>query len=152
MPRKKHISAAVETSELNIHHRIARAAHLFTQEILHILGSSTLEELTALTHSDMTARLMPAAASAAPPVRRRSMEFLKAIGRIPVPCPVPGCTERGVRSKMNFCMEHASSVPRAEQIKLREAQKSAKPDEEDSQRRLPGRPPQRRASLPQANA
>src|SRR5689334_3141616 len=124
MPRKKHASPN-GTSEINIHHRIARAAHLFTQEILHILGSSTLEELTALSHGQPAPRVtLGAATVSAPPVRRRSMEFLKNIGRIPVRCPVPGCNARGIRSKMNFCMEHAESVPRAEQLKLREAQKA----------------------------
>ena len=150
MPRKKHASS-VDTSELNIHHRIARAAHLFTQEILHILGSSTLEELTALSHNEVATRLMPAATTQQAPPRRRSMEFLKNIGRIPVKCPVSGCNARGIRSKMNFCMEHAASVPRAEQLRLREAQKNSTAEEGDSPRRLPGRPG-RKSAQPQASA
>ncbi|MCS6914425.1 MAG: hypothetical protein RMK29_01020 [Myxococcales bacterium] len=122
MPRKKKTaSPELRQGHATIHQRIARAAHLFTQEILHILGSSRLEEITSLAVEEKERPL-----KAAPVDRRRSAEFLKGIGRIPVRCPVPGCTARGIRSKMNFCMEHSATVPRAEQIRLREEQKASR--------------------------
>lgn len=137
MPRKKKTSSSEGSQgHATIHQRIARAAQLFTQEILHILGSSRLEEITSLAVGD---REHPV--KVAPVDRRRSAEFLKGIGRIPVRCPVPGCTARGIRSKMNFCMEHSATVPRAEQIQLREEQKASHGRSQQPPRAVPKKNP-----------
>ena len=43
--------------------------------------------------------------------------------KINVECPAPGCKNQGVRTLMNFCVEHNKTFSQAEKKKLRDAQK-----------------------------
>jgi hypothetical protein len=127
-----------------IQERIASAANMFTQEILVILGSSTLAELTEVSQDsglpvipDVRSQSQEKSKAKAdgPRPKKKVLDFLKVIGRMAVQCPVKGCTNRGVRSKMNFCAEHALSIPPDEQRRLREIQKA----EHEKRPTLPGR-------------
>jgi hypothetical protein len=135
MPRSKQTEQTTAPGMI-IHQRISEAARLFTQQILHILGSSTLAELTALSQAGPTAQAQVAGRGPSLAAQRRErqaqpvtaekkkvLDFLLSIGRMPVQCPVPGCETRGVRSKNNFCSEHYRTLPKDEQIRLREEQK-----------------------------
>lgn len=125
-------------SGIVIHQRITEAARLFTQQILHILGSSTLAELTALTQGGAQTVNVEAGRGMGPgsavrresrppqpptPEKKKVLDFLLSIGKMPVKCPVPSCTDRGIRSKNNFCQEHYKTLPKAEQQRLRDLQK-----------------------------
>ena len=46
--------------------------------------------------------------------------------KIVVECPAPGCKNQGVRTLMNFCVEHNKSLSAAEKKKMRDAQKQAR--------------------------
>src|SRR5207244_5981947 len=69
---------------------------------------------------------LPRPAGPVTPEKKKVLAFLLDIGRIPVKCPVPSCTGKGIRSKNNFCSEHYRTLPKDEQLRLREAQKDRK--------------------------
>ena len=54
----------------------------------------------------------------------RTSAVRRAAGTKPVPCPVQDCGIPGIRSKMNFCAEHAASLSEAERQRLRQAQRA----------------------------
>jgi hypothetical protein len=134
-----------ETAERALQHRIqtqlTQAAHTFAQEILRILRQTTLSELTALAGrqpvgagADAERALAPGPAAAplpaAKPAKRkkptpRTSTLRRIAGTKPVECPVQGCKSPGVRSKMNFCHEHARTLSKAERMKLRQQQRAS---------------------------
>jgi hypothetical protein len=129
MPRRKDPGAVA-----SIQQQLTEAANVFAREILRILRATTLSDLTVLAGKAGPAA--PTAAAAASrevqdegaPRRKRPSQRTSALRRIagtkPVVCPVPGCENNGVRSKMNFCNDHASSLSKAERLKLRQQQKA----------------------------
>lgn len=140
MPRKKPAIAA----RARIQERLTVAAYAFAEEVLRILGESTMADLAALAGhslegipprrgpgrpSKAEAELAKLAALAkAIPAKRvppRTSVLRRMAGTKPVPCPVQDCKNPGVRSKMNFCNEHAAELSKNEMIKLRQQQKSS---------------------------
>lgn len=123
-----------------IQQQISHACNLFTQQVLHIIGSTSLEALCAALSSSeqLTARTAPIRrAQLTPPnkialpeqtfvdtVARRAR--LVEMNKVMVTCPVPDCEEHGVRSKKNFCAEHARDLSADVKEQLREAQRTAK--------------------------
>ncbi len=119
MPRKKvNLNGQGTTEVLAIHGRIAQAARSFAQEILQILGSATLAELTAVSQGGGLLSSEQRAAYS------RTIELKRLGGTRVVECPVQGCKQPGVRAKMNFCHDHFRSLSRPERVRLREAQKA----------------------------
>lgn len=124
MPKKKTPGGA-----MTIQQQLTEAAGAFAREILHILRATTLSDLTALAgRAPPGGQAASAPAAQEAPRRRRPSARTSTLRRIagtkPVSCPVPGCETPGVRSKMNFCNEHAASLSKAERIKLRQQQRS----------------------------
>lgn len=102
---------------MTIQQQLEGACRAFVSDILAILGGATVEELVALS-------AVPAPAPRASTPKHKA--HLAEIGRMPLACPVPDCTGRGVRSKKNFCLEHAASLDDAEKERLRDAQRAAR--------------------------
>lgn len=133
-----------ETDADSIQAALTDAAQQFAQEILRLLAGATLAELTQLAGraapdagEGVVVRRGPgrppkAAAVAAPtrtkPPQKRPSPRTSALRRMagtkPVVCPFPDCQNPGVRSKMNFCSEHAEQLPKAERARLRQLQRA----------------------------
>lgn len=60
--------------------------------------------------------------------------------KIVVHCPVPGCTNPGLRTLMNFCVEHNRSLPKDKKTKLREAQRKAQLEQAKSAKSSDAKP------------
>jgi hypothetical protein len=105
---------------------LSSAAVSFAKQILEILRAHTLQDLSALQpgSSRSASASAPAAAPAQAPrtPRPRTNELKRIGGTRPVDCRVPGCSEPGVRAKMNFCRTHAQSLSREQRLRLRDAQ------------------------------
>ena len=114
--------AAVSTA---IEEALTDAAGAFAQEILRILGSSTLSELTQLAgraaegtvayrrgpgRPPKMERLRPGRVPTKKPSPRTSA-LRRMAGTKPVPCPMQGCQNPGIRSKMNFCTAFQPGPP-----------------------------------------
>ena len=116
----------------SLERRLADAATTFAQEILRVLGTSTLSNLTALTGKQTAPEPKEKPQQEIDPIepqRRkqtspRTRTLRKLAGTKPVTCPVPGCETPGVRSKMNFCNEHAASLSQADRDHLRQQQRA----------------------------
>src|SRR5436309_747696 len=105
--------ARAAVSVESIEEQVTKAAYLFVQEILRVLGNSTLVELALLTgrgspvdereeepaalegEPKRSPRTMAAVARVEPErkVSKRISSVRKAAGTKPVECPVPGCRE-----------------------------------------------------------
>jgi hypothetical protein len=83
-------------------------------EALHRLGAGTAAAATPARETTPATASVPKAKAARKPTKK-----------IVVHCPVPGCKNPGVRTLMNFCVEHNRSLPKAERVRLREEQKRA---------------------------
>ncbi|MCS6913931.1 MAG: hypothetical protein RMK29_19985 [Myxococcales bacterium] len=124
MPKEK-TSGGVVT----IQQQLTEAASAFAREILNILRATTLSDLTALAGRAASGSQAADPAASQEQLRRRrpsarTSTLRRIAGTKPVSCPVPGCQNPGVRSKMNFCNDHAASLPKAERIRLRQQQRS----------------------------
>lgn len=128
MPRRKDPGPVA-----SIQNQLTEAANMFAREILRILRATTLSDLTML--AGKAAPAAPSRGAVAAVVeddggqrRKRPSPRTSTLRRIagtkPVECPVQGCENSGVRSKMNFCNDHASSLSKAERVKLRAQQKA----------------------------
>ncbi len=103
------------------------------------------QDICCLAGVAKAARLLltePAAEDGAPPAPRRGGRPAKpaqppkkkphpmtsAVRRLagtkPVACPVRDCESPGIRSKMNFCTEHAGALPKADRQRLRQMQRA----------------------------
>lgn len=172
MPRRKHpTSLSVQSA---IQQQLSQAAHSFAQEILAILRGTTLSDLAVLTgrrlpvsteegggESEGGVPFSPMGMNGRKPPSPKTSAVRRFAGTKPVQCPVDGCTEPGIRSKMNFCHTHASELTKVEKTKLRNIQRqdhqaevrAAKlrgdePVEEEvvKPRRGPGRPPGKKSA------
>ena len=64
---------------------------------------------------------------AKPPKKRppsRISALRRTAGTKPVACPAQGCEAPGIRSKMNFCVEHAASLSKEVRQRLRQLQRA----------------------------
>lgn len=129
---------SAEKGALSIQDALTEAAQGFAMEILRILGASTLQELTALAGKAATEDLQ-VRPLAGRPARFERLLRLRGImpkkpsprtsalrrmaGTKPVPCPYPDCQQPGIRSKMNFCNEHAEQLSKPERARLRQQQR-----------------------------
>jgi len=87
----------------------------FANQVARVVERSTRQEVAAEVRRQLKG-VRRSAARTAPRSTRK----------IVVECPSPGCRNPGVRTLMNFCVEHNRSLPLAERKKLREAQRQAK--------------------------
>jgi hypothetical protein len=134
--RKNPIPVSIQSS---IQQSLSQAAQEFAQQILGILGASTLTELSALSgrrvEPGAATRPGPNGAQATAPIGNglalkknptpRTSALRRQAGTKPVQCPVEGCTSPGVRSKMNFCHDHFIQLSNAQKLELRNAQRAA---------------------------
>lgn len=118
------------TQPLSIQDALTEATEGFADEVLRFLSQLTVQQLTLLgVRTDAARRPSQAPMNPQPsqtrPMRppRRLSAVRRSAGTKPVACPVPGCAATGVRAKMNFCPEHADSIPRAERERLRSQQR-----------------------------
>lgn len=81
----------------------------------------TEESVPAAPRRGPTRRAKPASKKKASP---RTSAVRRAAGTKPVACPVQDCGIPGIRSKMNFCAEHAGTLPKTERQRLRQAQRA----------------------------
>ena len=132
------LEGEAESDTDSIQEALTDAAGAFAQEILRILGSSTLSELTQLAgraaegtvayrrgpgRPPKMERLRPGRVPTKKPSPRTSA-LRRMAGTKPVPCPMQGCQNPGIRSKMNFCNEHADGLSKAERQRLRQLQRA----------------------------
>jgi hypothetical protein len=128
MPRRTNPQPASSLPE-----QLTEAATAFTRELLRIIGGTTLTNLCAIGAEPGPRELAVArqvsnvteGEGRAPRPGKRTNALRRAAGTRPVSCPVPGCESKGVRSKMNFCSEHAASLPAAKKNRLRQHQRES---------------------------
>lgn len=131
------LEGGADTGTDTIQEALTDAANAFAQEILRILGSTTLSELTQLAGRAAEGAVTYRRGPGRPPkIERgrvriptkkpspRTSALRRMAGTKPVPCPVQGCENPGIRSKMNFCNEHAESLSKADRVRLRQLQRA----------------------------
>lgn len=99
---------------MNLQEQLQAACEDFARRVLAICGRATLLDVASTEPADLRKEVTP---------QRR--QHMSQIGLLPMQCPVPGCTERGVRRKKNFCMAHDAALPAEEKVRLRAVQRSA---------------------------
>lgn len=104
----------------SVEDQVRAMALRFAEDVTRTLRIGIAEEVarhvTAILRENSNAGALRQYLAAGPGDRR--------IGKrpVPVPCPVHGCDNPGVRAKRNFCVEHADALSDAEQRRLRDAQ------------------------------
>jgi hypothetical protein len=84
-------------------------------------------DASAAQRRSQSAKPAPAPKKKVPP---RTSAVRRAAGTKPVACPAHGCESPGIRSKMNFCTEHAAALSEEERLRLRQEQRANHPGQD----------------------